>query len=135
MVFLDSPMANKITEVFQQHPELYDREMTELMRQGNSPFDFPGLEMVRTVDESKAINHIAGTTMIIAGSGMCTGGRIKHHLVANITRRDVSEFLNLAHTMRIKPTVQEYSLNDANKALLELKKGQIQGAKVISIGH
>ena len=88
MVFLDSPMANSITEVFEQHPELYDREMTELMRQKKSPFDFPGLEMVRTVDESKAINHIKGTTMIIAGSGMCTGGRIKHHLVTNITRRE-----------------------------------------------
>ena len=88
MVFLDSPMANSITGVFEQHPELYDREMTELMRQKKSPFDFPGLEMVRTVDESKAINHIKGTTMIIAGSGMCTGGRIKHHLVTNITRRE-----------------------------------------------
>jgi len=88
MGFLDSPMANSITEVFEQHPELYDREMTELMRQKKSPFDFPGLEMVRTVDESKAINHIKGTTMIIAGSGMCTGGRIKHHLVTNITRRE-----------------------------------------------
>ena len=88
LVFLDSPMANSITEVFQQHPELYDREMTELMRQKKSPFDFPGLEMVRTVDESKAINHIRGTTMIIAGSGMCTGGRIKHHLVTNISRRE-----------------------------------------------
>ena len=88
LVFLDSPMANSITEVFQQHPELYDREMTELMRQKKSPFDFPGLEMVRTVDESKAINHIRGTTMIIAGSGMCTGGRIKHHLVTNIFRRE-----------------------------------------------
>lgn len=42
--------------------------------------------MVRTVDESKAINHIQGTIVIIAGSGMCTGGRIKHHLVANISR-------------------------------------------------
>ncbi len=88
LVFLDSPMANSITEVFQQHPELYDREMTELMRQKKSPFDFPGLEMVRTVGESKAINHIRGTTMIIAGSGMCTGGRIKHHLVTNISRRE-----------------------------------------------
>jgi Predicted exonuclease of the beta-lactamase fold involved in RNA processing len=44
--------------------------------------------MVQTVDESKAINHISGTVMVIAGSGMCTGGRIKHHLVTNISRRE-----------------------------------------------
>ena len=61
--------------------------MAELIRQHRSPFDFPGLEMVRSVDESKAINNIAGTTMVIAGSGMCNGGRIKHHLVTNISRR------------------------------------------------
>jgi len=86
MVFVDSPMAIRITEVFERHPELYDQEMSELMRQNNSPFDFPGLTMIRTVAESKAINHIKGTTMIIAGSGMCTGGRVKHHLVTNISR-------------------------------------------------
>ena len=86
VVFVDSPMAVSVTEVFQQHPELFDREMMELIRQGESPFDFPGLTMVRTVDQSKAINYIIGSAMIIAGSGMCTGGRIKYHLVKNISR-------------------------------------------------
>ena len=86
MVFVDSPMAVNVTEVFRHHPELFDREMTELIKQGSSPFDFPGLTMVRSVDESKAINRITGTAMIIAGSGMCTGGRVKHHLVTNISR-------------------------------------------------
>jgi len=84
-VFLDSPMAASITKVFQKHRELYDEEMTELMRHNESPFDFPGLKMVGTSDESKAINHIKGTVMVIAGSGMCTGGRVKHHLVNNIS--------------------------------------------------
>ncbi len=88
MVFVDSPMANSITEVFERHPELYDEKMTELIHQHRSPFDFPELKMVRTVEESKAINNMRGTTMIIAGSGMCTGGRIKHHLVTNISRRE-----------------------------------------------
>ena len=87
MVFVDSPMANRITEVFQQHPELYDEEMAELIRLQKSPFHFPGLKMTQTVDESKAINHVIGTIMIIAGSGMCTGGRVKHHLVTNISRK------------------------------------------------
>jgi len=88
MVFIDSPMAVSITEVFKNHPEVFDEDMNKLMRKNNSPFDFPGLKMVRTVDESKGINHIAGTTIIIAGSGMCTGGRVKHHLVANISRKE-----------------------------------------------
>ncbi|MCD6299689.1 MAG: MBL fold metallo-hydrolase [Dehalococcoidales bacterium] len=88
MVFVDSPMAISITSVFKNHPELFDQQMSALMRQHNSPFGFPGLTMVQTVDESKAINHIAGTAVIIAGSGMCTGGRVKHHLVTNITRKE-----------------------------------------------
>jgi len=88
MVFLDSPMAANITDVFQKHPELYDRDMLELIQQGNSPFDFPGLTIVRRIDQSKAINNITGSAMIIAGSGMCTGGRIKHHLMSNISRAE-----------------------------------------------
>jgi metallo-beta-lactamase family protein len=85
-VFLDSPMAISVTEVFKTHSELYDREMTRLVGLNKSPFDFPGLKMAETVDDSKAINHFPGTAIIIAGSGMCTGGRIKHHLVNNIAR-------------------------------------------------
>ncbi len=85
-VYLDSPMAIRITEVFKRHSELFDREMKDLLRRNLSPFDFPGLKMVQTVDESKSLNNVKGTAMIIAGSGMCTGGRIKHHLVNNISR-------------------------------------------------
>jgi metallo-beta-lactamase family protein len=88
MTFLDSPMAVSITEVFQHNPELLDKETLNLMRQGKSPFDFSGLHFVSTTDQSKAINHISGTVIIIAGAGMCTGGRIKHHLVTNISRGD-----------------------------------------------
>jgi len=88
MVFLDSPMAISVTEVYRRHSELFDKKMSQLVREKRSPFDFPGLRMVQTVDESKALNHISGTVMIIAGSGMCTGGRIKHHLVTNISRRE-----------------------------------------------
>jgi len=86
VAFVDSPMAVKITEVFKKHPELYDEETMEQIRMGDKPCDFPGLTMSRTVDQSKSINHIKGTAIIIAGSGMCTGGRIKHHLKNNIGR-------------------------------------------------
>jgi len=86
MVFLDSPMAARVTKVFQHHPELFDEEMTEFVKQHESPFNLPGLKVVSSSEESKTINHIKGTVIVIAGSGMCTGGRIKHHLVNNITR-------------------------------------------------
>jgi metallo-beta-lactamase family protein len=84
-VFLDSPMASRITKVFQHHRELFDEEMTEHVRHNESPFKFPELTMTGTSDESKRINHISESCIIIAGSGMCTGGRIKHHLVNNIS--------------------------------------------------
>lgn len=84
--FLDSPMAIRVTEVFKDHPELFDEEMTELLSRHESPFDFAGLKMSRSTKESKAISNVKGTAMIIAGSGMCTGGRVKHHLVNNISR-------------------------------------------------
>jgi metallo-beta-lactamase family protein len=87
-VFLDSPMAIRITEVFKRHTDLFDREMMQRISQGNSPFRFDDLKLVQTTEESKAINYIKGSNIIIAGSGMVTGGRIKHHLVNNITRAE-----------------------------------------------
>jgi metallo-beta-lactamase family protein len=86
LTFVDSPMAIKVTEIFKKHPELFDEETRELLQQGRHLCDLPGLTMSNTVDQSKAINHIKGTAIIIAGSGMCTGGRIKHHLKNNISR-------------------------------------------------
>jgi metallo-beta-lactamase family protein len=88
VVFLDSPMAIRITEVFKRHAELFDKEMMQRLRQGNSFFSFENLKMVQTVEESKAINNIKGSSIIIAGSGMVTGGRIKHHIVNNIRRAE-----------------------------------------------
>jgi metallo-beta-lactamase family protein len=86
MVFIDSPMAIRVTDVFRHHRELFDKEARHLVEEGNSPFSFPSLKMTPTAHDSKAINYIRGTVIIIAGSGMCTGGRIKHHLVNNIAR-------------------------------------------------
>jgi len=86
MMFLDSPMAVNITDVFRRNLSVMDKETKELFRDGKSPFQFPGLRLVRAVEESKAINTIKGSCIVMAGSGMCTGGRIKHHLVKNISR-------------------------------------------------
>ena len=85
-VFLDSPMAIRITEVFRRHADLFDKEMMERLRQGDSFFSFENLRMVQTVEESKAINDLKESSIIIAGSGMLTGGRVKHHVVNNIGR-------------------------------------------------
>ena len=87
-IFLDSPMAAKITKVFKNHPELFDEETSEFVKEHTSPFNLPGLEMTGTAKASKAINDMKGTVMVIAGSGMCTGGRVKHHLVNNISRAE-----------------------------------------------
>jgi metallo-beta-lactamase family protein len=81
-------MAIRITEVFKRHADLFDKEMMQRLRQGNSCFSFENLKMVQTVEESKAINNIKGSSIIIAGSGMVTGGRIKHHIVNNIRRAE-----------------------------------------------
>ena len=86
VTFLDSPMAVEVTKVFEQSKKYFDKETNELFQDGQSPFDFPGLKLVESVEGSKAINLIKGSTIIMAGSGMITGGRIKHHLVREITR-------------------------------------------------
>lgn len=86
MVFMDSPMAVRVTEIFMKHKSLFDSKTRAMLDQGVNPCDFPGLKMSRTREQSKAINQIRGTICVIAGSGMCTGGRIKHHLKANLAR-------------------------------------------------
>ena len=88
LVFVDSPMAINVTEVFKKYPEYLDDRMQKIIKEGNSPFNFPLLKLTRTTAESKAINYIKGSSIIMAGSGMCTGGRIKHHLITNISRRE-----------------------------------------------
>jgi metallo-beta-lactamase family protein len=85
-VYLDSPMAREVTEAFERHDEFLDEEARKLFASEEHPFRFPGLVIVRTPEESKAINTARGPTVIMAGSGMCTGGRIKHHLAHNIAR-------------------------------------------------
>jgi metallo-beta-lactamase family protein len=79
-------MAIRITEVFKRHAELFDKEMMQRLRQGNSFFSFENLKMVQTEEESRAINNVKESCIIIAGSGMVTGGRVKHHIVNNIRR-------------------------------------------------
>lgn len=83
-VFVDSPLAVKITDVFRLHPECISRETFARLAGGESPFDFDGLTYVTDVEDSKQIDALPGPAIIIAGSGMCEGGRVLHHLRATI---------------------------------------------------
>ncbi len=85
-VYLDSPMAIAVTEIFRKHPELLDEATRRRLSNGDDPCRFPGLRPTPTADESKKINETKESAIIIAGSGMCTGGRIKHHLRHNLPR-------------------------------------------------
>lgn len=78
-VFLDSPLAIKLTQVYQNYPEYFNQEAVYLIKSGDDLFKFPGLKMTRTAKESKQINQVNPPKIIIAGSGMSTGGRILHH--------------------------------------------------------
>lgn len=89
-VFLDSPMAISATEIFRRHPEAYGDETAALFASGKDPFQLPGLHFTRETSESLALNRIGGGAIIMAGSGMCTGGRVRHHLKHNLWRKDSS---------------------------------------------
>jgi metallo-beta-lactamase family protein len=86
-VFLDSPMAISATRIFERHPECFDAETLKLHKGDGDVFDLPGLRFTRETAESMAINMIDGGAVIMAGSGMCTGGRVRHHLKHNLSGR------------------------------------------------
>jgi metallo-beta-lactamase family protein len=86
-IFVDSPLAVNVTEIFSNHPECYDEETREFMRgeRGDrDPFGFRGLTYTRSVEESKELNFLREPAIIISASGMAESGRIQHHLKNNI---------------------------------------------------
>ena len=83
-VFLDSPMAVDVTQIFKSHRDHFDDETWERIAAGDRPLQFSSLEFARSAEQSKAINEVSGPAIIMATSGMCTAGRIKHHLKKNI---------------------------------------------------
>ncbi len=89
-VFLDSPMAISATEIFRRHTEDYEPQVKDLFANGRDPFALPGLHFTRETSQSMALNRIGGGAVILAGSGMCTGGRVVHHLKHNLWRSDCS---------------------------------------------
>jgi metallo-beta-lactamase family protein len=83
-VYVDSPLAVNVTDIFDRHPETYDAEIRKILRETGDPFGFDLLEYVRSVDESKALNAKAGPFIVISASGMMEGGRVLHHLANGI---------------------------------------------------
>jgi metallo-beta-lactamase family protein len=80
-VYVDSPLAIKLTKVFGEHPEVYDRDaQEEFLRQGKNPFMFDQIHFVSSVEESIELNKDERPHIVIAASGMCEAGRVLHHL-------------------------------------------------------
>jgi len=83
-IFLDSPMAIEATNIYAKHPELFDDEMKAFIRDRPLRADLKTMKPTPTADESRAINDVRGACLVMAGAGMCNGGRILHHLRANL---------------------------------------------------
>ena len=89
-VYIDSPMAISVTEIMERNLDALGPEIAERVREGHDPFQFDGLHMTRDQAESMALNNIKTGAIIMAGSGMCTGGRVRHHLSHNLPRAESS---------------------------------------------
>jgi metallo-beta-lactamase family protein len=87
-IVIDSPMATKVIRVYDQHQDLFDDEAKRVWKGRHHPFKLPNLRLVDSIEESRALNNVGGGTIIIAGSGMCNGGRIKHHLKHHLWRNN-----------------------------------------------
>lgn len=83
-IYVDSPLAGNVTEVFRSHIECFDKKISSEFVRGDNPFGFGELHYTRSVDESKSLNTKSGAMIIISASGMCEHGRILHHLKNNI---------------------------------------------------
>jgi metallo-beta-lactamase family protein len=89
-IFVDSPLAIKATEIFRKNKKYYDEEAQAIVDQGYDPFNMANLRFAETSEQSIAINKAPGSAIVIAGNGMCTAGRIKHHLKHNLWREGSS---------------------------------------------
>jgi metallo-beta-lactamase family protein len=89
-VYVDSPLTVSATEIFLRNPDCFDEKTLNLIKAGNNPLDFHNLKFTKTVEESKQLNLSQESKVIISASGMCTAGRIKHHLKHNLWRKESS---------------------------------------------
>lgn len=89
-VYLDSPLAIEATKIYGKHNELFDEESQAMTKSGELRRHLESVRFCSTADESRALNDVKGPCMIMAGSGMCTGGRIVHHLRHNLYRPETA---------------------------------------------
>ncbi|MBW1989723.1 MAG: MBL fold metallo-hydrolase [Deltaproteobacteria bacterium] len=89
-IYLDSPLAIKATEIFRKHKKYYDEDSKDILARGHDPLDLENLRFTPKTEDSIAINEKRGPAIVIAGNGMCTAGRIKHHLKHNLWRPGAS---------------------------------------------
>jgi len=89
-VYLDSPMATKFTKLYQTCKNEFRPEVEKLLEEGDDPFEPETLSYTVSTEASKALNEVKGGAIIVAGSGMMTGGRIRHHLKHNLWRQEAS---------------------------------------------
>ncbi len=79
-VYIDSPLSQKATRIYAQHPEVFNAEAKRMKARGENPLEYPGMTFIGSPEESMALNDTPGPMIIIAASGMCEGGRVVHHL-------------------------------------------------------
>ena len=128
-VFLDSPMAISATKIFQHHPECFDTQTWAVYQSGQDPFALPGLHFTRDTAASIGLKQVKGA-VIIAGSGMATGGRIRHHFKHNLWRREASViFVGYA----AQGTLARQIIDGAKKVRIFREEIEVR-AKVYTIG-
>jgi metallo-beta-lactamase family protein len=85
-IYIDSPMAIEATKIYAGHPELFDEEALAMQQSGELRENLTTAQFCPTANDSRALNSVNGPCMIMAGAGMCTGGRILHHFRHNLAR-------------------------------------------------
>jgi len=89
-IFIDSPMAIKATKIYGKHHDLFDAEALEMLKSGDLYTNLKTVKFCPTADDSRALNDHPGPCLIMAGAGMCTGGRILHHFRHNLSRPETT---------------------------------------------
>ncbi|MEI8073757.1 MAG: MBL fold metallo-hydrolase RNA specificity domain-containing protein, partial [Bacteroidota bacterium] len=83
--YVDSPLSREATEMIKKYPQYFNSRIQKVMEHDDDPFDFEGLNYIKTVDESKNLNFLEQPCVIISASGMADAGRVKHHIMNNIS--------------------------------------------------
>ncbi len=129
-VYLDSPMAISATKIIEAYPQYYDPEALQLVAHGDNLFDFPGLHVSPTREQSKAINEAPWPKIIISGSGMMNGGRILHHLIRYLSS-DKCTLLIIGYQ---SPGTLGHKLYRGDKTVQVMGERVAVKARILSIG-